>query len=53
MSEFHMFIIIFGVFFFIGAYFTVEVKRFLKEKREHQEYLCKEFIRNHMNIDIK
>lgn len=53
MSTFHMFIMIFGVFFFIGAYFTVEVKRFLKDKRERQEYLCKEFIRNNMNIDIK
>lgn len=53
MSEFHMFVIIFGVFFFIGAYFTVEVKRFLKEKREHQEFLCKEFIRHTTNIDIK
>jgi len=53
MSTFHMFIIIFGVFFFIGAFFTVEVKSFLKEKREHQEFLYKEFMRYHMNIDIK
>ena len=53
MTNFHIAIMVFGVFFFIGMYFTVEVKRFLKEKKELQEYFYKAYIRHTTNIDVK
>lgn len=53
MSTFHLSIIIFGVFFFIGAYFASEIKKYLKEKKELEEYYWKAFMRNKTNIDIK
>lgn len=53
MTNFHIAIMVFGVFFFIGMYFTVEVKRFLKEKKELEEYYYKAFMRHKTNIDVK
>ena len=53
MTNFHIAIMIFGVFFFMGMYFTLEIKKYIKEKKELEEYYYKAFMRHYTNIDVK
>ena len=53
MTTFHIAIMVFGVFFFMGMYFTLEIKKYIKEKKELEEYYYKAFMRHYTNIDVK